>query len=969
MNLRHALVVVAAAVSAAGVVSAAEAYTAGDYVQAALVGQFDGIENAGFGEHSTTATTWVDLKGGLGDGTLKSDVTWGEKGWSNSTDGKPVTIGNAFAKLLNTSQSFTIEYVVTPSRTGTREVFLGNYQAGQNLSFEHNSGSYTDGSTRFYFNSAPDMAADRAKIVANEIASIAVTVSKGDKMVRVYKNGAFANEKSGTAPSTPATTSDTVIGGEITRANMAFHGQYHALRVYNRTLSPEEIAHNAMVDVKRFFTALPAGYRENAGVIECNVKVTNPDTTKGALSVNGVAGNADLWVPMGETVKIVLAPVGANWISSWTGLATNWDYINWNRTELAIPVTGPMTLSPTYGTLTTYTYKYPTYVVTMAEGTSNSLKNVTSITKYASADDTEGTQVTYDEFKVATTGSLVKRGPGILTLDESLNDYGGEVQIEEGVAIACVSNALGSTGSSLKYTYIHSGATLVADSQGKISKQDVKSYRYEGDGAPGMGGALVFRSGTSAHTCYWVWQVSSRPTSSAKIFIDMPSGGSAASTYSSDSSNNKRGTDINFSGMDMFIYGRTPGSRLALGASQMNGVGHLVLSNMTLNLNGNSAALSFTGNDPEIRFLAGSSYSMTKYTNINGTELNHKGRLVVDGMESYQFGRTDAVADNGSLPYADTAQKKNWWHGPVVLNTDLKLYNSHSSSQRQGFTFANKVTGPAGIRPYFTSTGANKCKNFFVNLMGTDSDFKGGIVLTDSSLVVWRNGAVPAQEDAGLVSITNGTIAFCRQPEATAWETYQMPNTEFVGAGTVTNGTGRWRALAKKGTGTLDYDSQMGGGTLDLESGVVKFNTAYRANYAGEAGFEAALPAFDAIKGTAGMLDVANLAENYTVASLVDTPSISNADVTVTDGWTVSAAALASGNVATFSGDLTFGEGAIFAATDLDQLPTKAGGYVFARAKSVKGFPTYVGDMWCAEVDADGKTIRLKRNGLMIFLR
>ena len=80
-------------------------------------------------------------------------------------------------------------------------------------------------------------------------------------------------------------------------------------------------------------------------------------------------------------------------------------------------------------------------------------------------------------------------------------------------------------------------------------------------------------------------------------------------------------------------------------------------------------------------------------------------------------------------------------------------------------------------------------------------------------------------------------------------------------------------------------------------------------------------------------------------------------------------AALAAGNVATFSGDLTFGEDATFAATDLDQLPTKAGGYVFARAKSVKGFPTYVGDKWCAEVDADGKTIRLKRNGLVLFLK
>lgn len=954
----RSFVLAVAAVSVAGGVFAAETFSARDYEQKGLIGHFDGIENVGFGEHDTAATVWKDLANTTGDFSVKTAVaSFDETALVKKASGCMATTA------ARRSDIRTIEVVVSSIPTGDKWVMPVFVSDGQSVSFNDGRES---GKRLFFFdnnNFGWRTAVKPANLTIAAFWSSATTASgllqNGTELAGdVYKNfwGNVGTEI-GVGGRPGGTGSELGVTGY----------KVHTIRFYNRQLTPAEAARNALIDSVRFFGTLPDGFRYNASQeLEYRVQVTNPDTSKGTLLVNGVEGNADLWVPMGETVKIVLTPNGANWVSGWSSLATNWDYSNWNRTELTFPVVGPMTLSPTYGALTTYTYKYPTYVVTMAEGTSNSFKNVTSITKYASADDTEGVAATYDEFKAATTGSLVKRGPGILTLDESLNDYGGEVQIEEGVAIACVSNALGSTGSELKYTYIHNGATLVADTLGRIAKQDRKSYRYEGEGAPGMGGALVFRSGEVQTSSYWLWQASPRPTAPAKVYFDLRSGASANTTYSTDKNNNNCPTDVQFSGKDMLLYGRTPGSKFYLNASQAQGIGHLVVSNLTVELAGNSAALNFTGTDPEVRFAAGSRYANTKNASINQTEGFHKGRFVVDGMEYMQIGRGDVETNNGAYAYADMVQKKNWWHGPVVLKSNLYLYNSKSNIQ--GFTYANKVSGPGGIRSWF-SGGVNKGKKMFVNLMGTDSDFKGGIVLADSTLVVWRNGAVPAQEDAGLVSITNGTIAFCRQPEATAWETYQMPNTEFVGTGTVTNGTGRWRALAKKGTGVLDYDSQMDGETLDLVAGTVRLNTAYRANYADDAGFVAALPAFDSLKGAAGTLDVANLATVYEVKRLVDTPSVQNADVNVTEGWTISTAALAAGNVATFSGNLTFGEGATFAVADAAELPAKAGGYVFARAQSVSGFPTYVSDKWCAEVDADGQTIRLKRNGLLLFLK
>ena len=615
---------------------------------------------------------------------------------------------------------------------------------------------------------------------------------------------------------------------------------------------------------------------------------------------------------------------------------------------------------------TTYTYKYPTYVVEMAAGASNTLDKVENITKYESDADTTGTAATYEEFSVAATGSLVKRGAGILTLDKSLNDYGGEVHIEEGVLIACCSNALGSTGSSTKTTYVHDGATLVADNKGVVQVQDMKTYRYEGEGAPGLGGALVFRS-EGNFSSYWLWQVASRPTGDATVFFDLPNGASAATTYSSDANNNKHATDLRLEGKTMFFHGRTPGSRLYLNASQMQGINYLVVSNMTLELAGNSAALNFTGTNPQIRWLKDSRYCISKFQSINKTETWHTGRFVVDGLEYMQLARTDVSTNNGAHAYADLDQKKNWWHGTVELNTDLRVYNSKGTLQ--GFTLAGKVTGPAGIRSWHNASGVNKGNNVYVNLMGTENDFKGGVVLNASTLLVWRNGAVPAQDDAGLVSITNGTIAFCKQPTRATWDVYGMPTTEFVGSGTVTNGTGRWRALVKKGSGTLDYNSQLDGDVLDLQDGTVRLNSAYRANYADEAGFTASVPKFDVLRGTVGTLDVNGLAEVYEVERLEDTPSVDNADVRVKDGWAVSAAALKAGTVATFSGTLSFDSGATVSVTDVENLPSRNGGYVLARANAITGFTPHASGPFCALVDSDGKTLRVKRTGLQIIMR
>ena len=200
-----------------------------------------------------------------------------------------------------------------------------------------------------------------------------------------------------------------------------------------------------------------------------------------------------------------------------------------------------------------------------------------------------------------------------------------------------------------------------------------------------------------------------------------------------------------------------------------------------------------------------------------------------------------------------------------------------------------------------------------------------------------------------------------------------MPVTEFVNGGAVTNGTGVFKGLVKKGTGTLDYNSQMGGDYLDLQGGTLKFNTQYRAAYTGDNasaapdGYAAALPVFTTLKGTEGTLDLSDAGGSWTVANVEGSPAVSG-NLTVTGNWPVEAAAIGS-SVANISGTLTFGEGAtVTVSGDFESVQRPQGGFVIARATSISGLPSLV-DCKGWVLQANGGELRLTKTGLILFVR
>lgn len=568
---------------------------------------------------------------------------------------------------------------------------------------------------------------------------------------------------------------------------------------------------------------------------------------------------------------------------------------------------------------TTYSYAYPRYTVEVTGGASNALRQVASISRVA-AEGAAAETVSYADFQAnATEGSLLKTGTGTLTIDEAIAGFDGQVHVMEGVLIACCSNALGKTShlqtpKESERAYVHDGATLVMDDpQASLVRQEANSIYFEGDGAPGLGGSLVARNGNRASgDTYWPFGVRSRPTGPCRIYIDVPAWARVGITYSAGGA---RSSVFDMAAQDGFICGRDPYSNFLINAAQITSIAHLSISNVMVTLGGNSGTLEPKSKiDTEIRFLKGSRLRLNKSGNLALHDQRQTSRLVIDGMEELmlQNGKWHLLA-TGVDPFVSQDGYTNcvWWCGPVVLNTDLRLQNEFSPvygtelKRAQGFTLTNTVSGVGGIRPSFKN-GVSWGQGITVNLMAPNNCFTGGIVLDQSTLAVWRNGAVPAQDDAGRVSITNGCVRFCKMPTAAEWDTFAMPETEFVGAGAVTNGTGRWRALVKKGAGTLDYHSQMGGSLLDVQEGTVTMTADGRLS-------------FDRVRCAGG--------------------TTLDGDVTVAQRLTLAQADVEQSGLATVTGELKFEEGAVVAIDGARALSKNQKSYVLVTAGRIVGSP------------------------------
>ena len=220
--------------------------------QSALIGHWDGFENAGRGVGDASATTWADLTGITGDLTVNSVATFDaadgclvrENASVVGSDSR-MAYGDAGVTGWNTIEIVArrtdfAQHAIVFSPNGHADGFLAikNSSAGSNFSK--------------YFTVSDEFAKQ------GELATL--TLVHDGSAWRFYQDGVSCVQNSESEGYGGGTTTALQIGGRATSASNYLRGRVYAVRLYSSVLSANEIAVNAALDKARFSDKSFSGY-------------------------------------------------------------------------------------------------------------------------------------------------------------------------------------------------------------------------------------------------------------------------------------------------------------------------------------------------------------------------------------------------------------------------------------------------------------------------------------------------------------------------------------------------------------------------------------------------------------------------------------------------------------------------------------------------------------------------------------
>ena len=231
--------------------------TAKDYVQTGLVAMWDGIENAGWGTHDASATTWKDLSGGGRDLTVRDIALWG--------DTYLYCDGTAYSAYLTGATAYqsiecvykTDSYMIVRNNTsGTRTIFY----AGRSARLLNTPELRTD---QAHENDIPRAGVELYSVDSQIVLGIA-TANNGavhqicgvysDASAGVPNKGYFNGQVSqNTTVWNWGSSPNTCVGDrQIDQLGWPWNGKVFAIRLYSRALTAAEIAANYAIDKARF---------------------------------------------------------------------------------------------------------------------------------------------------------------------------------------------------------------------------------------------------------------------------------------------------------------------------------------------------------------------------------------------------------------------------------------------------------------------------------------------------------------------------------------------------------------------------------------------------------------------------------------------------------------------------------------------------------------------------------------------
>lgn len=210
--------------------------TARDYVQNGLVALWDGIENAGWGVHDSSTTTWKDLIGSL-DITLKNAQIFDDHVYFSK---------NACGLAQFNLQFGCIEAVLSKSVNTSEQskdaVIVSMYSQYSGYGINAPLGKVTD---TYDSGSAPYVSITNGELFS-------VTLNKnGATTTEIAKNGVIGSDGTVASGSRYASGHNAINGGGDGLARLS-DLWFRCLRVYSRNLTAAEIAANYAIDKERF---------------------------------------------------------------------------------------------------------------------------------------------------------------------------------------------------------------------------------------------------------------------------------------------------------------------------------------------------------------------------------------------------------------------------------------------------------------------------------------------------------------------------------------------------------------------------------------------------------------------------------------------------------------------------------------------------------------------------------------------
>ncbi len=211
--------------------------TSADYVQDGLIAQWDGIDNAGTGTHNPNATVWKDLVGNR-NLTLTESGSW-------NAEGNALVSTNVAATSQSAAPAYkTIEVVFR--KTDGRILFNGGDTRHMVI--------FDEDTERVYFTSGENTKQILHAFNSAEVSSIAAQYDDNDVVANVFKD-ATRREDVPHRRSFDAGAGLSVGGRVVDGNTYGWKGEIYAIRLYSRRLTKAELAHNYLIDCRRFLTS------------------------------------------------------------------------------------------------------------------------------------------------------------------------------------------------------------------------------------------------------------------------------------------------------------------------------------------------------------------------------------------------------------------------------------------------------------------------------------------------------------------------------------------------------------------------------------------------------------------------------------------------------------------------------------------------------------------------------------------